>query len=169
MKYLVGLVLLFIAFRSERSSPLVEIRNLYEDSAKNKAANTRLIKLLEDLEDGAPLFMGYRGAAVMMEANYVLSPLSKLNRFKTGKALIERALKASPGNLELRYIRLTIQTNLPRFLGYAGDIAKDKGFLIGNLSETQDVDLRKRIVAYLSVAKICSEEELRKINLWKNK
>lgn len=169
MRCLVCLTFLFIAFGSGTPTSLTEIRNLYEDSAKNKASYARLAKLMENMESDVPLYRGYRGAVVMMEANYLLSPLAKLNRFKAGKTLIEQALKASPDQAELRYIRLTIQTNLPRFLGYADDIDKDKDFLISKLGELADFDLRKRIVAYLSVAKICSEDELRKINLWKNK
>ncbi len=162
-------VLLFVLIFNSNSLNLVEIRNLYEIAAANKEANTKLIQLLATVKTDNAVLMGYKGAAIMMEANHVFNPITKLSRFKKGKQLIESAIKSDATNPELRYIRLTIQTNVPGFLGYSNAIDADKKMIIHQLSELRDNDLRNRMVNYLSFAKICTTEELRKLNIWKNK
>jgi hypothetical protein len=153
---------------NERGS-LIEIRNLYAKSASSKASNGKLLRLLEGADKGSALMEGYRGAALMIEASHLLSPLSKWNRFKIGKGLIEHAVKAEPDNVETRYIRLTIQTNLPAFLGYSSHVKTDKNLIMAQLPKLDDKDLAARIRDYLLSADICSDQEIKKIQTWKNR
>ncbi|MGF1924269.1 MAG: hypothetical protein ACQUHE_08815 [Bacteroidia bacterium] len=148
---------------------MIEVRNLYEIAAENRMANTKLTNLLASAKSDNPIISGYKGASIMMEANHVFNPLTKLSRFKKGKQLLEAAIKLDQANVELRYIRLTIQTNVPGFLGYSSAIEADKRSIINALDQSKDLDLRKRMVNYLIGAKICSTEELKKVTLWKNK
>ena len=160
--------ILFLLFKIMAIN-VIEIRNLYEIAAENKEASTKLGKMLAMVKDDDALLLGYKGASIMLEANHVFNPITKLNRFNKGKLFIEKAIKMDVANSELRYIRLTIQTNIPGFLGYSKSIEQDKMLLISQLEKLKDRDLRHRIVNYLSIAKICTTEELRKINVWKNK
>ena len=137
---------------------MIEIRNLYEIAADSKTANAKLTTLLASTDSNDALLNGYRGAAMMMEANHVFNPITKLSRFKKGKQVIENAIKSDGMNVELRFIRLTIQTNVPSFLGYSSAIEADKKLLLQQLDQIKDKDLRNRITNYL-----------RKINVWKNK
>ena len=162
-------VCLLLLFLKINSINIIEIRNLHEIAANDKVANKKLITLLAPVKNDDALLTGYKGAAIMMEANHVFNPITKLSRFKKGKGLIENAIKKDISNLELRYIRLTIQTNVPSFLGYSNAIEADKKIIIQQLSELKDKDLRNRIVNYLYFAKICTNEELKKIDVWKNK
>ncbi|RZL50642.1 MAG: hypothetical protein EOP00_03395 [Pedobacter sp.] len=167
----IGLILImFFAYMNPiAESELIKIRNLYEQAAVDEAAHLKLNKLLEVKKDESPLFLGYKGAGIMIGANYAFNPISKLNKFNKGKKLIEQAIARQPKNLELRYLRFTIQTNLPKFLGYSAAIKADKEFVINQLTITQDVDLRDRIVAYLIFSKSCNADELKKVMVWKNK
>lgn len=160
---------LLVLFLNSAIVNIIEIRNLYEIAAANEGANIKLASLLKDIKTSDALLSGYKGAAIMIEANHVFNPITKLSRFKKGKQVLENAIKLDPTNIELRYIRLTIQANVPRFLGYSNAISGDKKIIIGALEQLQDRDLRKRIVSYLIEAKICSVEELKKVNTWKNK
>jgi len=167
-----ALILLIMLLNSQNfavEDGMVEIRNLYEKAAANKAANEKLIQLLDAANENRPLLTGYKGAAIMMQANHAINPLTKLNRFNTGKKLIEKAIAAANSHMELRYVRLTIQTNLPKFLGYHDDIEKDKKLLIKGLGTVKDIDLRNRIVNYLTSKNICNADEIEEIKLWKNK
>lgn len=166
------LILLTILFGYQKvigEESMVEIRNLYEQAALSKTANLKLIKMLADVNETNALLTGYKGAAIMMEANHLINPISKLNRFSAGKKLIEQAIAKGNNQAELRYIRLTIQTNLPKFLGYNDAIDKDKKILIKSLATEKDTDLKNRIIAYLTTKNICNADELEEINVWKNK
>lgn len=146
----------------------IKIRNLYEQAAINEDAQLKLnMLLLSKVEN--PVLNGYKGANLMISAKYIFNPIKKLSRFNKGKVQMERAIESEPKNLELRYLRFTIQTNLPNFLGYSGNIIKDKEFLVSRLAAVTDVDLRNRIVAYLISSKRCSDSELKEVMVWKNK
>ena len=169
MKFSLFLIILFSVINPFAEVELIKIRDLYQRAALNEAAHIKLNKLIETTEVNGALLVGYKGAGIMIGANYVFNPISKLSRFNKGKKLIEQAIEKEPKNLELRYLRLTLQTNLPKFLGYSNSINKDKGYIISQLEVTKDLDLRNRILAYLVSSKICTAEELKIVTTWKNK
>jgi len=148
---------------------LINIRNLLVKAADSRKANKELQTVLANYSNHNSLINGYRGAAVMIEAKHMFNPLSRWNKFKQGKALIEDAIKADGSNYELRYLRFAIQTNIPAVLGYSANIESDKKVLINQMESLNDFDLRKRVINYLIAAKVCTHEEMAKLKLWKNK
>lgn len=139
-----------IFFFSSPDEDLEQYRSLYVQSAKSKKAAQTLWKLLEKQDRHAPAIVtGYKGAARMMQAKYAFSPISKYTHFKNGRELIEQALKKEPKNIEVRYLRYTIQTNLPSFLGYKDQIRGDREFLIDQLKTITDQKLKHNIQQYI--------------------
>lgn len=168
MKFTLVFIFLFQFINPMQANEWVKIRNLYEQAAIKEDAQLKLNALLLSKVENAVL-NGYKGANLMISAKYVFNPVRKLSRFNKGKVQMEHAIEREPKNLELRYLRFTIQTNLPVFLGYSGNIIKDKEFLISHLATVSDVDLRNRIVAYLISSRRCSDSELKEVMVWKNK
>lgn len=125
-------------------------------------------KLLSDLrsctETSDPLLAGYRACATMMMAKYVLNPYSKLSNFNKGKTLLEKCIATGKENIELRYLRLTVQVNAPAFLGYKGSIQSDKVFLVNSLGGLDDTELKKIIMSFLKSSGLLTEEEKKKID-----
>ncbi|WP_052496002.1 hypothetical protein [Pedobacter lusitanus] len=156
MKKAVFLVILLIAIKSYAAEPEIrEVKNLFSASAYSKASADQLLKLLSATGESSPaLFICYKGAAEMMQAKYGFNPVNKFKRFKKGRSLIENAVKKEPDNLEIRFLRFLIQTNLPSFLNYNNDIHKDRNYLLANLKTTDDKELRQNILKYLSSKKI---------------
>ncbi|MET3114349.1 hypothetical protein AAKU52_002083 [Pedobacter sp. CG_S7] len=148
---------------------IIKIRDLLLKAADSRKANKDLKAVLANYSNSNTLINGYRGAAVMIEAKHMFNPLSRWNKFKQGKELIEDAIKKDGENYELRYLRFAIQTTIPAVLGYSENINTDKKMLINQLEGLNDTDLRKRVIIYLLAAKVCTTEELNKLKLWKNK
>ncbi len=169
MKFGLILILLLHFINPNETSELIKIRNLYEQAALNEVAHVNLTNVLINTNYISPVLTGYDGGNIMIGASYVFNPISKLNKFNKGKKLIEKAIKISPNQIELRYIRFTIQTNLPKFLGYKDNINEDKQFMINHLGLTTDKDLRDRIISYLLTSKRCTDNEVQKLLVWKNK
>ncbi len=74
--------------------------------------------------------------------------INKMSNFNKGKDLLEQAIRARPSELELHFLRLTIQYNLPGFLGYKSDIDGDKKFVLDHFSEAGP-NLKERITNYV--------------------
>lgn len=85
----------------------------------------------------------------MLMAKYVFNPFSKFSYFKKGKNMLEKAVHADKNNIELRFLRYTIQTNIPAFLGYNDDLETDRLFLKQSLANVKEPELKKIITTYL--------------------
>jgi hypothetical protein len=143
---------------------VVLLRQLFYDAATKESAATRLIKLLEHVnDDSEALLIGYKGVSQLIAAKYALNPITKYNRFNKGKRDIETAVKKDPAQLEIRFLRFTIQTNLPAFLGYNQFISTDKKILINAVSNISDAKLKKNIVNYLLASKYCTPADIKKL------
>ncbi|WP_316820264.1 hypothetical protein [Pedobacter gandavensis] len=160
-------ILLLFAINSYATEPEIEkVKSLFQASAHNKGAADQLLKLLSNVnESSAPLLISYKGAAEMMQAKYAFNPINKIKRFNNGKRLLEDAVKKAPEQIEIRFLRFAIQTNLPGFLNYNDEIQKDKKYLLSNLKTTQDKKLKQNIVKYLSASKYCSAEEKKRLEI----
>ncbi len=64
--------------------------------------------------------------------------------------MLEQALNSDSTNIELRYLRLTIQTNVPAFLGYNNNINSDKKYLLDSLMALGDIQLKNSIIEFLT-------------------
>jgi hypothetical protein len=160
--------LLWSPSMSNMSKPsLVQIRNLLMQAAESKKANTQLKAALSQYGKDDILINGYRGVSTMIEAKHMFNPLSRWNKFKEGKALMEEAIKSDVNNFELRYLRFAIQTTIPPVLGYSANIEEDKKLLIAQVQKIKDADLKSRTINYLISTKHCTPQELNQLKKWK--
>ena len=89
----------------------------------------------------------------------MLDETLKKRFFKQGVALIESAVKAESSNIEIRYIRLGVQENSPKFLGYHKNIEEDKDFILKNFATVSSKELREVIRDFVMKSNFFSEKE----------
>ena len=143
---------------------LAELRALYgcvgiqEDSAR------KMFSLLKPVtEVSEPLLLCYKGAVTMVLAKYYFNPLIKYGYFKRGKKLVEKAISRDSANIEMRYLRFTLQSNLPAFLGYSSQLKTDKDFLANHCLLVTDAALQGIIISLLLASKYCNSENVKKL------
>jgi len=141
-----------------------DFRNLFHEATFN-AENTRnLMRQCQAVNtESKPLHQGYKGAALMLSAQYEASAWTKLNAFNQGKAWLEQAISKDPASLELRYLRFTFQCEAPFFLGYNSDLDKDKAFILAVAPKCSDADLKMRIMKFMLASDELTESEKRKV------
>jgi hypothetical protein len=168
MKFLAVLIFMMVSnFFTMSDVEVAALRKLYYEAAENKTAVKKLSALLAKVNDNSDaILIGYRGATEMMEAKYAFNPVTKLSRFNKGKNYLEKAIKKEPKQVELRFIRFSIQTNLPSFLGYNDHIKIDKDALINSVVKIDDKQLKNNIIDYLIISKHCNQEEIKKLKHW---
>jgi len=71
----------------------------------------------------------FTGALEMKKAGLVKGVKNKLNLFKAGHKKLEAAIGSDSKNTELRFLRLMIQENAPKTLGYNKDIQSDVSWI----------------------------------------
>lgn len=132
-------------FMSFNSVDLDVVRANYNKLVSNKELCEKIIAELTETKDNSATHMAYLGGVQTIWANHVFSPISKLNTFKEGKKNIEQAIKKEPDNVELRFIRLSVQKNAPSFLGYKSNINEDTEFIKKNRNQISSDILLKNI------------------------
>lgn len=146
------------------SPTLHDVRIMYHEAANNDDACKKLVAILKPYDEKSdPVLYGYRASATMMMAKYVFSPFSKISYFRKGRDMLQRAVKADDQNIELRFLRFAVQTNLPFFLGYKDHIDADKIFILKGLTAIEDPVLKSNIDKFMKASNYVSEKE--KINL----
>ncbi len=81
----------------------------------------------------------YLAAAIMRQAEFCFWPGSKLNYFSQGKAMLENYISQDETDIEARYVRALVQSQLPSFLGYNSQCISDCEYVQAHLLES-DID-----------------------------
>ncbi len=158
MKYLLFFALFVSGFLNAQD--LNEIRQQYPISVESAEITSKLNGELSDItKSSKPELQVYKGAVLTLMAKFVKSKKEKKQYFKDGVALIENAINASPKNIELRYIRLSVQENSPRFLGYQENIEADKLFILENYASISSKEVKSVLHDFILKSKNFSETE----------
>jgi len=122
------------------------LRALYLQAAGSESACRELFARAMVKDKGSEaVLIGYSGAAAMLMARFALNPLSKLNWFRRGRDMLDRAIRMDTGAAELRYLRYCVQLGCPGFLRYNGEVGKDREFLRHFLDVDGDMQLKEMI------------------------
>jgi hypothetical protein len=105
--------------------------------------------LITKLENGnsSSESKAFLGALLMRKAGLVKGKKEQLNLFKRGRLLLEKEIEESPANAEYRFLRITIQEQAPKILGYHKNMEQDKKIVIKGFRELSS-EARKAIASY---------------------
>ncbi|MDF2436189.1 MAG: hypothetical protein K0Q95_565 [Bacteroidota bacterium] len=164
MKKLLFFILVFTASFLQSQVSLETLRKDYYRLNTDSSACASLYKKVSLAGVSDNLFMGYKGAITAAMANHVTSKAEKLKLFNSGKKLIEQSVNTDSSDVELRFLRFTIQTNCPKALGYNKQISSDKKFIVSNFDTVKPASLKSKMAEYLVGSKLLTEKEKLIIN-----
>lgn len=133
------LLLLFVANQSIASN-LENARKLFFriEESRNYALELQHIAA-QGVRNGDAVLRGYHAVATANLALHTVMPVSKYNYFLKGRDMIEEAIGQMPDNVELRFLRLTIQIGTPAFLNYNQHIVTDREMILAHLEKQTDI------------------------------
>ncbi|QQR86736.1 MAG: hypothetical protein IPJ76_00490 [Flavobacteriales bacterium] len=127
------------------------VRAVFEDEAVLQRLQARVAGADASAD---PLLSGYKGILLMAEGKHRSNPFSRFGPFNEGKALLDGAIVAAPASVELRFLRLSVQTNVPGILRYGANKAEDRAFIEAHLYEVKNEQLRRRIIDFIARAAV---------------
>lgn len=148
---------------------LHDIRNRYKSSLENQKEAEALLKTLSGLDQKKPVLIAYKGATQALIAKLASVPTKKMNYLRKSGEAFDAALAKEPHNVEIRFLRFAVETNLPGFLKQRQrkKIEEDKKEIIEYLPQSQqyniDKTFRKEIIDYLLGSDQCTVEEQKKL------
>ncbi len=145
---MVRTVLLFCVFLisvSAFSQDLEQIRSTYPLAAESEEITEQMDGQLANVPQEQATLLAYKGAVKTLKAKFAEKVRDKKDFFKEGVAYIEKALEAHPENVELHYIRMTVQEHAPRVVGYHDKLEEDKKFILEHFRSISSEGLKKAI------------------------
>ena len=119
MKLLLLLLINFSAINSDIDS----VRALYLTAYINQENCEKFRENISKIKNqNTNLMQGYEGCCYFIKSKFTNNPVKKLKYFDKGKHLLENAINDAPKSVELKFLRYSIQKNLPRFLLYYENI-----------------------------------------------
>ena len=152
---------------SNSSIKLPDLRQRFEEAAFKQNICSQLITDLEKIYTTNQIYKGYLGVTKIMMANHQDNIFTKWKYFRDGKKLLEESIAKEPNNIELRFLRLGIQLNVPSYIGYKSHIIIDKQFIVDSYKKIHDDHLKITIQRVLKEDKIMTQNDLRAIGVIK--
>lgn len=101
----------------------------------------------------------YEGALLMKKAGLLSKPKEKLQVFKSGKEKLEAAIRDNADNVEYHFLRLMIQENAPKILGYKKNIDADSKMVTSSY-KTLPSFLRQAVKDYSKASRTLKTADL---------
>lgn len=159
MKAMLFVFLIFLQLSTNAQSvKRCDIRNEFQN-CNDEEQTGKLASKLESIKNPEPIHIGYRGAITASKARFSNNPFKKYSYCKSGLAELNAAIEKTPNDVELRYLRLVIQSNVPSFLGMNDKISEDKSKILAVWHLEKDENLKKMIAAFLLKSDLCTESE----------
>jgi len=142
---------------AQTSSEKFERSNFYAAFASDNidTINRQLDIIKNDKPKGGSAF---EGALKMKKAGLLKGASNKLKEFKAGRGKLEDMIAAQPQNAEFRFLRLMVQEQAPKILGYKNELEGDHKYLVEHFS-TMPQAAQKAVVNYSKVSKVLSPSD----------
>ncbi|MEP3387510.1 MAG: hypothetical protein ABJO02_04945 [Reichenbachiella sp.] len=126
------------------------LRSQYLQAAVDKSKIESFKSTCSQTKLKHPTHLGYCTMIHFLEAKNALNPYRKLSEFNIGKKTLDSLIKTNTENIELRYLRHSIQDRVPSVLGYNDQLENDKEFMSIKLNSISDSSTYQLIYNYLS-------------------
>jgi hypothetical protein len=131
-----------------------------EDAAKAK-------KLYDQLQAFKPskktLQYAYLGATEALLAKHSYNPFSKLSYVNSALNKLNKSVELNSQNIEIRYMRFSVEANMPAYLGYNKHIEDDKQNIIKELTlykiTIENSDMYKIFANGIINSNYCNKED----------
>ena len=130
---------------------LFQIRHLYKEVSDYPAKVTQFGAFIAQLPDELiTLRLAYQATTEALKARETWFPWEKLAHFQKSMEIFKKALAYQPDDIEVRFLRYTIQKNTPSILGLGTHISEDKKYILAHIADSPtDIYMKKSIAKYL--------------------
>ncbi|MBE9584958.1 hypothetical protein IM792_10910 [Mucilaginibacter sp. JRF] len=157
----------FIQAKANEHDPET-IRKHLITALKSSKTTDSLYDKLDAVKHKNALITGYLGTLQALKAVHAWNPITKLKYLNAAEKTYAEAVAADPHNIEIRFMRFSVEHNVPGFLGFRKNIDDDRKTIIEQLKKKNysddDKDLIKTTVKFLIDSKRCTAAENEYLN-----
>jgi hypothetical protein len=146
---------------------LDSIRNVFFELTFNSQQAPEFYQYLSCLEDPSPVIIAYRGAIEAILTKHKWNPFDKINCLNKSEQSFNEAIVLNPQDVEVRFIRYSVEQHIPRILGFSKHIKEDEVFIANRLEHMKSIDIslemKKYIVHFLMEKSKLPQEQLSRL------
>lgn len=169
MKYLTILLALVLNFKfaySESVAPeeIKTIKQAMYRAIESSRVTDSLYRQLLARRTTAPLLIAYIGTLEALKAKHSWNPYNKLKFVALSQKTLKTAISREAENLEIRFMRFSIQHYTPSFLGYSKNLDEDRRMIVKQFRHRSfgviDSALLHNIARFMIDSKRCTGDEV---------
>jgi hypothetical protein len=153
----------FVGFANSPQPNIPALRRQLMQAIDSKQTTDSLYQSLGLIQQRTGLINGYRGALQALKAKHTWNPYYKIKYLNNCEDTFKEAIAQDPHNIEIRFMRFSIEHNVPGFLGYTKNIKTDKQEMIRQIElknyGTADKDLLVAVIKFMLDSKQCNPDE----------
>lgn len=134
-------------------------------AVENSKLTDSLSDKLNKLPNKTALTTGYCGTLEALKAKHSWNPYNKIKYVKVSLRTMQKAIDMDKENLEIRFMRFSIEHFTPSFLGFSKDLPIDRKEIIKHYQNRNfgvaDQELIKNVAKFMIESKRCTTEEIK--------
>ena len=160
----VCLLVFFSGYANLAAQNLSQIKKAMVLAVEDDAITDSLYKELTALNSKDPLIWAYIATLDGLKAKHSWNPYNKLKFVSRSQKLIAKAIEARPDDLEIRFMRFSLQHYTPEFLGFSKNLEEDRQAIFRLYEQRKfgrsDPDLVRNIAKFMIDSNRCSRNEI---------
>ncbi|MDB5119425.1 MAG: hypothetical protein JWN56_643 [Sphingobacteriales bacterium] len=169
MRYFILIITLFIGcsfFVKADTAPateIIEIKKAVIKAVESSRITDSLYNKLHSQKGDNAMITAYVGLLEALKAKHAWNPYYKMKYVAMANSTMKEAVEASSQNMEIRFMRFSIQHYTPAFLGYSKNLDEDRKALVShyrNKTLGNDTMLIKSIAKFIIDSKRCTPAEV---------
>lgn len=156
------LVVVCCSFRNNDQPDLHVLRRQLMAAIESSKVTDSLYNKLSGIRDKQPIIQAYIGTLRALKAKHTWNPYYKIKYISDAEKDYQAAVAADPHNMEIRFMRFSVEHNVPGFLGYNKNLTADRLEIIHQLNNRtgeEDKDLVVAVIKFLIGSKRCTPAE----------
>ena len=129
----------------------------------NRELTDSLYKTFTEAPNKSPLNTCYLGVVEALKAKHAWNPYYKVKYLNDAEKTLQLAVNRESDNMEIRFMRFSIEHNVPGFLGFNKHLTDDREEMIKQLNKkhyaTADHEVVIAIIKFLIDSKRCTPHE----------
>lgn len=113
--------------------PLEKLRPSYMKALHDYAYAPAVYDQFLKVENPSAKLLAYRGALEAIMTKTTWNFFKKIGYLNKCKASFEEAIEKDPKNIEVRFLRLSVEHEIPSYLGYSEHLEEDQKFVVENI------------------------------------
>ena len=151
MKLFLSILTVFCCLNAKaiNDPDMAQIREKFYKLTFNSADTELVLNEVRLINNKTGVILAYEAALEALMAKGAWNPFSKINHVKLSKAIFDQAIKIDPTNIEIRFIRFSVEYHIPKWLGLSKNMQLDKDYIIKNNQSFNVSCISRDMIGYI--------------------